>query len=203
MVGRFQIHWPGNCSSFEQCVAALHAAQVSGKILHYGLCNFGTTDLAKFLEAGGKPISNQVPYNLLWRAIEHGIAPASIAAGLAILPYSPLQQGLLAGKAHTPADVPDGRRRTRLYRSDSSSKTRHGALGVEQLVFDKDTGALSQLRQLAGQADIALPSLALGWLLSRPGVGCVLVGASSPKQVERNAVMPEIDSQVVVFSCTL
>ena len=51
------------------------------QVRHYGLCNFGTEDLAAFAAAGGKPVSNQLPYNLLYRAIESGALPACIDEG--------------------------------------------------------------------------------------------------------------------------
>eukprot|EP01050_Picozoa_sp_SAG11_P025563 SAG11_NODE_5812_length_1458_cov_3.442973_2_plen_119_part_00 len=85
-------------------VAALERAVAAGKLRHYGLCNFGTDDMAVpqrssgprppscctarpppnpgaaqvFLAAGGKPVTNQLPYNLLWRAIESGVLPDCI-----------------------------------------------------------------------------------------------------------------------------
>ena len=60
---------------------------------------------------GGGAVSNQLPYNLLWRAIEVGILPACEARGMA---YSPLQQGLLSGKYTSPTQLDAGRLRTRL-----------------------------------------------------------------------------------------
>ena len=54
-------------------------------------------------------MSNQLPYNLLWRAIEHGILPACESRGMAVLAYSPLQQGLLSGKYTSPTQLEPGR----------------------------------------------------------------------------------------------
>ena len=62
------------------------------------------------------PLSfTQVPYNLLWRSIEYDIVPACEKYNIGILAYSPLQQGMLSGKYLTLDDVPEGRRRTRLF----------------------------------------------------------------------------------------
>ena len=67
-----------------------------GHIRYYGVCNFGTDDMAWFKAAGGNSVSNQLPYNLLWRSIEHGILPDCQARSQSVLCYSSLQQGLLS-----------------------------------------------------------------------------------------------------------
>ena len=87
----YQVHWPGNIESHPECVAALEQAKSEGRIRHYGVCNFGTEDLAQFKAAGGKPVTNQLPYNLLWRSIERKIAGACMEEGIGVLCYSPLQ----------------------------------------------------------------------------------------------------------------
>lgn len=106
-----QIHWPGNIgyigekSSWPEAtevVAALEGAIAAGKLKYYGCCNFGTEDLASFAAAGGKPVSNQLPYNLLFRTIESGILPACIDKNMGVLTYSSLQQALLTGKFTDP-----------------------------------------------------------------------------------------------------
>ena len=61
-----------------------------------------TEDLAAFTAAGGKPVSNQLPYNLLFRTIESGILPACIDKNTGVLTYSSLQQALLTGKFTDP-----------------------------------------------------------------------------------------------------
>ena len=70
----------------------------------------------------------QVSYSLLWRAVEYGIAPFCRDQGIALLAYSPLQQGLLSGRFRKLQDVPEGRRRTRLFNSTRSGH-RTGSLG--------------------------------------------------------------------------
>ena len=140
-----QIHWPGNIG-FEggdssqwpdaaAVVAALEAAVSDGKIRYYGWCNFGLDDMAAFKAAGGQAVTNQLPYNLLWRAIEAGILPACHDASVGVLCYSPLAQALLTGKYVNSAEVPEGRRRSRLFAHDSTPTSRHGGNGVEDELF--------------------------------------------------------------------
>ena len=79
--------------------------------------------MAALRAAGGAAaVTNQLPYNPLWRAIESAAQPACVQQGLAILYYSPLQQGLLSGKFRAADDVADGRRRTRLFGPSGSDK---------------------------------------------------------------------------------
>jgi len=68
----------------------------------------GWNGLYDVLQAGGRPASNQLPYNLLWRAIEFDIVPLCLKHNVAILTYSSLQQGLLTGRFKDPAAVPEG-----------------------------------------------------------------------------------------------
>ena len=143
----FQIHWPGNIGFLETdtagqwpkaaagVVEALERAVEAGKIKYYGWCNFGTEDMLAFKAAGGRSVSNQLPYNLLWRAIECGILPACITENVGVLCYSPLAQALLTGKYVNSKMVPEGRRRSRLFAHDSTPTSRHGGRGLEDELF--------------------------------------------------------------------
>jgi aryl-alcohol dehydrogenase-like predicted oxidoreductase len=151
----YQVHWPGNMGLdgntssadgerwelVKGCVAALEGAKAAGKIRHYGVCNFGTADMALFKEAGGNAVSNQLPYNLLWRSLEFGILRACQDADIGVLCYSALQQGLLSGKYTSPDQLAEGRRRTRFYCPDSTPKTKHASPGLEVEVFGDGSGS--------------------------------------------------------------
>lgn len=202
----YQIHWPVNVGllsmskkSQSEVVDALEEAKSAGKIRYYGLCNFGTSDIDEFVKAGGQAVTNQLPYNLLWRSVEERIIPHSTAKRMGILCYSPLQQGLLAGIFSEPSEVPDGRRRTRLFSQDSTAKSRHAwATGAEvQKRLWQPNGVLQRLRQIGTEAGEPLAAVAVAWLLEQPGVTSVLVGASSCAQVRRNARIINLPSEVL------
>ena len=142
-----------------------------------------------FSAAGGRGVSNQLPYNLLWRSIESGILPACRARQHAVLCYSPLQQGLLSGKYTSPDQLQPGRLRTRMFAPDRSPLSRHGSPGLEPALFGAD-GAIEKLRAAAEGAGVSMAELATGWLLAQPGVDVVIVGASTAEQARRNAVIP-------------
>ena len=118
----YQIHYWDRQTPIEECVRALLDLKDAGKIRAIGTCNSGTSDIAQMTELV-KPATNQMPYSLLWRAIEYAIQPLCLARGIGILAYSPLAQGLLAGRFKSPEEVPDGRARTRLF-SQTRPQTR-------------------------------------------------------------------------------
>lgn len=108
--------------------------QKAGKIRHIGVCNFGVKDLTEALSTGVRIVSNQICYNLLWRGIEPEVMPLCLKEDIAILPWSPIGQGLLAGKFQTADDVPPGRARSRLF-SNKRPQQRHGEPGLEAEAF--------------------------------------------------------------------
>lgn len=175
----YQVHWASNMKDVQEAVDTLEKLQAAGKIKSYGVCNFGPKSLAKFLECGGRPITNQLPYNLIWRAIEFEILPMCREKEIAVLTYSSLQQGLLTGKFTEACQVPEGRRRTRHFPASSTTLSRHGQMGCEDLTFQ----TLRQLRELTGDS---MADASVQWLLAQSGVTSVLIGASKPEQVSDN-----------------
>lgn len=188
----YQVHWSSNMLSADDTVAALERLKATGKIREYGVCNFGVRRLQEFLDAGGRPITNQLPYNLLWRAVEFEILPLCQERGVAVLTYSSLQQGLLTGRYTEASQVPEGRRRSRHFAGDSTPLSRHGQPGWEGLTFS----TVAALVERCGKGG-ALSDWAVRWLLRRPGVTCVLIGASNAEQVTANtaaiADVPDVD----------
>eukprot|EP00118_Oscarella_pearsei_P023008 m.270822 g.270822 ORF g.270822 m.270822 type:complete len:183 (+) comp40544_c2_seq31:721-1269(+) len=135
-------------------VKTLERLKSKWKIQYYGLSNFGQGNMKEFKEAGGKPITNQLPYNLLWRAVEYEAMPMCQEEGISILPYSPLAQGLLSGRFTKPEDVPEGRRRTRHF---SNELNRHGQKGAEKETFQ----AIEAIRGVCQSAGISMPAASL------------------------------------------
>jgi aryl-alcohol dehydrogenase-like predicted oxidoreductase len=125
---------------------------------------------------------NQLPYNLLWRAIEYEIVPICLAHDISIACYCPIAQGLLTGKFGSAGEVPDGRARTRHF-AGTRAQARHGEAGAEALTFD----TLAAIGRVAAEAGQPMEQVALAWLMSRPGVASVLVGARNAAQMAANA----------------
>lgn len=176
-----QIHWLGTGAQLEDVIATMEKLRAAGKVRALGVCNFGPQSLARLRAAGTGWITNQLPYNLLWRAIEHDLVGACQRDALGILCYSPLLQGLLSGRFRTADDVPVGRTRTRHFRADRPM-SRHGGPGCEVLTF----ATLDRLREISAALGHPLADVALAWLLHRPGVTSVIFGARTPKQIAEN-----------------
>jgi aryl-alcohol dehydrogenase-like predicted oxidoreductase len=192
----YQCHWHGNMKDVEDSVKTLTELQQEGKIRHYGVCNFGVTQMEAFsvaLKAASMHATlatNQLPYNLLWRAIEFEIVPKCEAIGCGIIAYGPFQEGLLLGKYSQVADVPIGRRRTKHFSQTSSPLSRHGQAGAEVETF----AAVERFTRLAsGMGDKT--HVAVAWVLRQPAVCSVVMGCTSVRQVLANVALLEVSEE--------
>ena len=190
----YQIHWPSKTLPLEPTWRALEALQREGKIRYIGVSNFGVSFLGE-LRALGRAESNQLPYSLLWRAVEFDIQPVCVANAMSILCYSPLGQGLLTGKFPTADEVPEKRARTRLF-SAKRKMTRHGEPGCEQETF----ATLAEIRRVAGELGQPTGRVALAWLLAQPGVTSAVVGARNAVQAVEIAAAAELQLDAGVIA---
>ncbi len=182
----YQIHWPSRAIPLSETWEALERLRDEGKIRAIGVSNFGVGDLAD-LRAVGHAETNQLPYNLLWRAIEYDIVPACQKDGTGILCYSSLAQGLLTGKFPSADDVPPGRARTKHF-SKNRPETRHSEDGCEEAVF----AAIDKLRELSQRLNAPMADVVLAWLLHQPGVTAVIAGARIPEQLTQNVAAADL-----------
>jgi aryl-alcohol dehydrogenase-like predicted oxidoreductase len=176
-----QIHWPSREVPLSETLEALEALKRQGKVRAIGVSNFGALDLAEALKLG-VPVTNQLPYSLLSRAIEYQIVPACARAGVGVLCYSPLLWGLLAGSYSSPDAVPDGRARSRHF-SPARKLTRHQEAGCERETFQ----AIAAIGAIASRLGVSMARLAVAWLLHQPQVTSVLTGIRRPEQAVANA----------------
>jgi aryl-alcohol dehydrogenase-like predicted oxidoreductase len=185
-VDLYQIHWPNHAIPLEPTYRTMEDLRHEGKIRYLGVSNFGTSYLEPLAQLG--PVeSNQVPYSLLWRAVEYEILPQCLTRGIGVLCYSPLAQGLLTGKFASAGDVPDKRARSRLF-SSARSMTRHGESGCEEEAF----AAIGQLRGIAAELGQPMSRVAMAWLLAQPGVTAAVAGARNAAQATENAAAAEL-----------
>ena len=184
----YQIHWPLPDERVPEALATLDDLQREGKIRSIGISNHGVAQMQTVLGEEVTIAANQLAYSLLFRAIEFEVMPLCRQHGISIIPYSPLEQGLLTGKFASPDQVPADRMRNRLFSSARPHVT-HGESGQEEAVFD----AIGRIREIAGQVDVPMADLALAWLLHRPAVATVLAGARRPAQIIQNAAAATIE----------
>jgi myo-inositol catabolism protein IolS len=177
----YQVHWPSRSVPIAETVEALEKLREQGKIRAIGVSNFGAQDLSDLLTIG-RCEADQLPYNLLCRAIEYGIRQKCIDEDIGILCYIPLLQGLLAGTFSSPDEVPEARARTRHFSGDRP-RARHGEPGCEAETF----AAIEKIRHISDRMHEPMAKVAIAWLLHQPGVTSVIAGSRNPDQIRRNA----------------
>lgn len=182
----YQIHWPNREVPIADTMGALEQLKTKGMIRAIGISNFGIQDFTDALELS-PVVSNQLPYNLLFRAIEFDILPLAEKLKVSILPYSPIMQGLLTGKFKTADDVPEGRARTRHF-SGSRPQAGHGEAGAEAQTFE----TIQKLNSVAERLGQPLTHVALAWLLHQKSVPAVLVGARNVEQLKSNVAAAQL-----------
>lgn len=157
---------------WEHQLETLHALRDEGKARAVGLCNATHLQLAAALHAG-PVVSYQATYNLFDRDVEQRELPFCRAQSVGFLAYRPLAAGLLTGKYTAPPAFAEGDHRRRIY----------WFRGEE---FARRRAVLGRLAGLARDRGTTLAALAIGWVLTRPGVSVVLVGARDATQVDAN-----------------
>ena len=178
----YYLHWPNMKVPFDEPMEGLYRLKKQGKIRAAGISNFGLKQMGMLEETGKFDIleAHQLPYNLFWRAIEHGIQHKSIEKGLSIVCYSTLAQGLLSGKYYSAAESPEHLKATRFF-NDPDGKF-HGTPGCEDEVFK----ALRELRPLCESAGLTMPQACLAWLFRQAGVTSLLTGPRNVDELMEN-----------------
>jgi myo-inositol catabolism protein IolS len=173
----YQIHWPNSAIPIDESYGAMSDLLDSGLIRSFGVCNFGPIDLADLLRVQ-RPVSNQMAYNLLWRGVESDVVPILEEEEIGLMCYSPLAQGLLAGRYLSPEEVKGGVASSRIF-SSSRETAGHDDPGFEDEAF----AAVELVLDVARELGIPPALLSVKWLLSRPAVRTVLVGARRPEEI--------------------
>lgn len=176
----YMIHWPNREVELSETLEAMFKLVSSGKVRAVGVSNFGALDLSDASEMGNISV-NQLPYSLLFRAIEDEVLPACRNKKIPVMAYSALAQGLLTGKFNKPSDVDDERARIRLY-SNTRPGTVHDESRQEERVFD----VLNEIRAICADVNVPMAHAAINWVAGKPGIAAVLVGARTPEQIVDN-----------------
>jgi len=171
-IHRFDAYTP-----FEESARALENLISRGLVRYIGFSNFTAWQAAKFLgiqnARGYAPfIAAQMYYSLVGRDLEHEVVPFCQDAGIGIVVWSPLASGFLSGR-YTRQDPTGGKGRLTQF---------------DILPIDKEKGynLIDRMRQIASQHKATVAQIALAWLLSKPYVSTILLGASKLSQLEDN-----------------
>lgn len=172
----YQVHWPSLWDQIplRETMKALEKLQRAGKIRHIGVSNFAVRDLEEARSHLSRTdiVSDQVRYNLLQREIESGLMPYCRKEGIAILAWSPIGKGVLAGKYHAG------------HRPKDSIRSEDDLFKPRNL---KAATPVVQLLRRIGRAHGKTPAqVALAWLKHHRGV-VPIPGVKRPAQAEENA----------------
>lgn len=180
----------------EDVVETLLKLQTQGKIRFLGVSNFGPERLAEITSVCGNAIvANELPYNLLARAVEDEILTYCHRHGVGVIGYMTLLQGLLTDRYTTLDDVPPWQRRTRHFDSSQFKLTRHGLAGAE----GETEQALREIRAIAEECEVSMATLAIRWAISRREITSALLGCRNLAELEANvaAVVSPLSQDVV------
>ncbi len=171
-------HHPDPEAPVEEALEALMQLQESGKVRQVACSQFDSTlveeavTVASRLEFPGF-VADQIHWNLLAREVEVETVPALRKHGLGIVPFFPLEAGLLTGKYVQGEEWPEGSRLVALP-------------GFARFATKENFALIQKLDAFAGGEGHSLLELAFGWLLSQEGVASVIAGATTPEQVLAN-----------------
>jgi aryl-alcohol dehydrogenase-like predicted oxidoreductase len=165
-VDLYQIHRWDPETPIEETMEVLHDVVRAGKARYIGASSMFAWQFAKAQRVASTPfVSMQNHYNLVYREEEREMIPQCIEQGIAILPWSPLARGLLAGNRSR-----DGERRTIRARTDE--------FGESLYTPEVDFAVVDRAAEVASARGVPPAQVALAWLLRRPGVTAPIVGAT-------------------------
>jgi aryl-alcohol dehydrogenase-like predicted oxidoreductase len=182
----YQVHeWDGH-TPLEETLTALDDLVRSGKVRYIGASNYAAWHLMKALAISDarhleRFVSQQVFYSLQNRDIEDEHVPVSLDQGLGILVWSPLAGGLMSGKYRRGVDAPAG--------------SRHLTEWSEPPVHDEDKlyDTIDLAVKIGESHGVSAAQVSLAYLLAKPGVTSLIVGARTTEQLSDNLAAANLE----------
>lgn len=173
----YQLHGYDPLTPLDEVLATLNDMVRSGKVRYIGLCNMAAWQIMKGLAISDKHQwarfeSVQAYYTVAGRDLEREVLPLLQDQQVGLMVWSPLAGGLLSGKFSPDGTGPDGSRRA----------------SFDFPFVDKPRAfrCVDAMRPIAERHQVPVARVALAWLLSRPQVSTVIMGAKTPAQLEDN-----------------
>ena len=173
----YQLHGYDPVTPLEEVLSTLNDMVRSGKVRTIGLCNMSAWQIMKGLAISEKNHwarfeSVQAYYTVAGRDLEREVVPLIQDQQLGLMVWSPLAGGLLSGKFSPDGKGPEGARRA----------------SFDFPVVDKARASkvVDAMRPIAERHQASVAQVALAWLLSRPQVSTVIIGAKTPEQLTDN-----------------
>ncbi len=182
----YQVHeWDGQ-TPLEETLGALEHLVQSGKVRYLGASNYTAWQLMKALgtaDRSGLPrfVSQQIYYSLQAREAEYELVPLAVDQGLGVLVWSPLAGGLLSGKYRRGHEAPAG--------------SRHLTDWNEPPVYDQDRlyDTVEVLVEIGAEHGVSAAQVALAYLLGKPAVTSLVVGARTREQLADNLAAADLE----------
>jgi len=187
-----QVHWPcDHGAAFDDSVAALESLRDAGKVRAWGLCNYDAPTVARARKLGSMS-TLQTPMSLLRREFESALRdevcrPDAHGHTVPALAYETLVRGLLTGRFRALPRFPDTDQRSWDERFSGRRFVHARAL-------------IDDLERVARKVGVPLPTLAVGWVLSRTGIGAAIVGARKPGQIVQTARAAQLARRTKLWS---
>ena len=180
----YQLHGFDPLTPLEESLATLNDLVHSGKVRYIGLCNMAAWQIMKGLAISERNHwsrfeSVQAYYTVATRDLEREVLPLIQDQQLGLMVWSPLAGGLLSGKFARDGEGPEGARRA----------------SFDFPIVDKARAfrCIDAMRPIAERHQVSVARIALAWLLSRPKVTTVIVGAKTPEQLGDNLGASAVD----------
>lgn len=182
VIDLYQIHWPMPAKDIEMAWDVIAKCVKAGKIRYAGVSNFNLEQLEKIMPIM-KPVSLQPPYSMLERWVdEKGVLDYCLQNDIGVIPYSPMQKGLLTGKF-------DMERYNALAPNDHRKNDFHFQIEVFKLNLE----LVEKLKVFAAKYNVNMANFAVSWVLNNKAVTAAIVGARNENQANANASFSFID----------
>lgn len=177
----FQLHGFDAVAPVEETLSALDDLVRAGKVRYVGCSNFSGWHLMKSLAAAdrhGWPryVAHQAFYSLVGRDYEWELMPLALDQGVGAVVWSPLGWGRLTGKVRRGQPLPE------VSRLRNKAATDIGPQIDDEYLYK----VIDALDQVAAETGKTVPQIAINWLLGRPSVSTVIIGARTEEQLRQN-----------------
>ena len=177
----YQIHWPAwpaspaghDPGSIDEAWTTMVALRDEGKVAFAGVSNFDVAQLQRISQIE-TPTSLQPPYSMLRPEIEADILPYCLEHNIGVIPYSPMQSGLLTGTMT----------RDRLAALPAND-FRRGSRFFQEPMFSKAQTLVERLRAVGDKHGRTPGEVAIAWTLRHPAITAAIVGARKPAQIDQ------------------
>ncbi|MCL2158653.1 MAG: aldo/keto reductase [Oscillospiraceae bacterium] len=195
----YMMHWPinafgikhftedqkiiANPPTAKEAFEALSDLKKEGKIKIVGISNYGISQMGEAMELTSDIAVNEMPYNIISRAIEAEILPFCKKNSVSLITSMTLMQGILSGRYSKIEDIPPNQAHSRHFKNERGQGTsRHFEEGAEDEILE----VLKTLNEIAKALNISIAQLSIAWVFANAQVDCALLGSRNEAELTEN-----------------